>query len=324
MCYGVIYAIENKVNGKIYVGQTTKSFNERYGGDIEKNTHNKHLQNSIKKYGIENFTIDKCICECDTKESLDEAEKFYIDFFDSANPEHGYNKTLGGEGGTPNEETRKKISKAKKGKYCGEKNSMYGKNAYANKTKEEMKIIKEKISQKSKETWQNPEYREKQSESRRGKNNGMYNKHHTEKAKQKMSQAKKGKKLSPEAKQKISKSNWLRGKTGENHPSFGKHHTEEAKQRIGECVKEILKDPEIRKKISVANSGKNNGRARAIIQLDINFNFLRKFNYIGEVERELNIPYSSISRCCKDEKKSKNNYKFMYEEDYIDLIKYGF
>lgn len=55
--YGQIYAIKNKINNKVYIGQTIrKSVLERYCGSIS-NTHNVHLKNSINKYGEENFEI---------------------------------------------------------------------------------------------------------------------------------------------------------------------------------------------------------------------------------------------------------------------------
>ena len=53
-CYGVIYKITNKVNGKVYVGQTSKSggFKKRYdyGGDgiIRVYKYHKIIRNIIK------------------------------------------------------------------------------------------------------------------------------------------------------------------------------------------------------------------------------------------------------------------------------------
>ena len=57
--YGIIYMIRNKINNKIYFGQTVQlhGFQDRYKhGDITF-THNDHLKNSVIKYGIENFEI---------------------------------------------------------------------------------------------------------------------------------------------------------------------------------------------------------------------------------------------------------------------------
>ena len=50
--YGVIYIIRNKINNKLYIGQTIEKggFGRRYGHNLAKNTHNKHLKSSIQKY----------------------------------------------------------------------------------------------------------------------------------------------------------------------------------------------------------------------------------------------------------------------------------
>ena len=71
--YGIIYKITNKINGKVYIGQTTQEFNMRYcrkGVGLERvyqyhNSHkiygwgyNKHLLDSFNKYGLDNFDLD--------------------------------------------------------------------------------------------------------------------------------------------------------------------------------------------------------------------------------------------------------------------------
>ena len=207
MCYGIIYKIENKINGKIYIGQTTRTFYERYGGDI-RNTHNEHLKRSIDYYGIESFEIDECVCKCETKEELDRVEQFYIYVYDSANPEHGYNLTFGGEGGTPNEETRKKISEA----LSGEKNPMYGKNPEDYMTPETIKIKREKLSKansgENSYWWGkhlSEETKKKISKANSGENSGMWGKKISEEHKRKISETHKGKPLSDEHKKKLRK-----------------------------------------------------------------------------------------------------------------------
>ena len=54
--YGIIYKITNTVDGKIYIGQTVRSFWERYEGHLE-NTKNRHLKRAIQKYGVDAFEI---------------------------------------------------------------------------------------------------------------------------------------------------------------------------------------------------------------------------------------------------------------------------
>ena len=75
-----IYKIENKENGKFYIGSAVHFYNRksdhfrRLRLGIHKNT---HLQNSYNKYGKENFTMF-LIEEC-TKEELSVKEQYYID-----------------------------------------------------------------------------------------------------------------------------------------------------------------------------------------------------------------------------------------------------
>ncbi len=97
--YGVIYLIRNAVNNKLYFGQTTKSFNTRYAGDIKKFTHNEHLKNSIEKYGENNFEVIEEFDIAYSREELDKLEDMYIKLYDTVNSEFGYNKRYGGING---------------------------------------------------------------------------------------------------------------------------------------------------------------------------------------------------------------------------------
>lgn len=98
---GKIYKITNKINGKIYVGQTTKSLNERFQKHCWGTTQNDkyHLnmaiKKAIKKYGKENFAIE--LIEEVEPDKLDEREVYWISFYNSYND--GYNCTKGGQNG---------------------------------------------------------------------------------------------------------------------------------------------------------------------------------------------------------------------------------
>lgn len=139
--YGIIYKITNLVNGKVYIGQTTdkKGFDGRYsnkGEGIERvyncndyykqhNIHyNKHLYNSIEKYGFNNFVVNKIFDIAFSKEELDIKEDLWINYFDCI--KNGYNNQSGGSNGKPSEETKKKISLAITGTRQGKNNTMYG------------------------------------------------------------------------------------------------------------------------------------------------------------------------------------------------------
>ncbi len=108
----IIYKITNKINNKVYVGQTTRSLKERWNAHLKPNSC-RALYRAIEKYGKENFTVE----EIDGANSLSELnylEQHYIWINNSLAPK-GYNLLSGGKNHTTSEETRKLISDSKKG-----------------------------------------------------------------------------------------------------------------------------------------------------------------------------------------------------------------
>lgn len=112
---GYIYLITNKITGMKYVGQTKRDIEKRFKEHcfIASNTErNLHLYNSMRKYGIENFSFDvleEDVAECD----LDDRERYYIEKYDTF--KNGYNYTEGGggmRGYHHSEETRRKFGKS--------------------------------------------------------------------------------------------------------------------------------------------------------------------------------------------------------------------
>lgn len=94
---GFIYKITNRVNGKVYIGQTHFTIEHRWK-QHQKNFNIEHrkqpLYCAFAKYGIENFDVEKIEeIECD---KLDEREIYWIAYYDSF--KNGYNATLGGDG----------------------------------------------------------------------------------------------------------------------------------------------------------------------------------------------------------------------------------
>lgn len=93
-CY--IYVARNIENNKRYVGQTRRNVDERikeHLKECKRSTLPFHM--SIKKHGIDNFEIEKIEVP---EYLLNEEEKYYINKFDTMNPEHGYNIKPGGSG----------------------------------------------------------------------------------------------------------------------------------------------------------------------------------------------------------------------------------
>lgn len=87
-----IYKITNKINGKIYIGQSSQPY-ERWRTHI--NGHKGYtslINQAIKKYGENNFSFEIL----GWFEDYNEKEKYYIQLFKTLAP-YGYNILKGGE-----------------------------------------------------------------------------------------------------------------------------------------------------------------------------------------------------------------------------------
>lgn len=187
----IIYKTTNLLNGKIYIGQDSLNRQNYLGSG-------RAISKALKKYGKENFKKE-ILCNCSSKEELDEKEIYFINLFKSTDRKLGYNISAGGGGALgiklSNErkqiiskankgkimsvETRNKISKAHKGKSFSEEH------------KKNIKLNHHNVS---------------------GINNPMFNKKHSEKTKKIISQKNKGYKPTKEALKKMSINS-----TGENN-----------------------------------------------------------------------------------------------------------
>lgn len=93
---GYIYKATNTINGKVYIGQTIKTVEQRwYEHCFYEHEKCVLLNRAIEKYGVKAFTIET-IEEC-PNDQLDEKEKYWISYYNSFNT--GYNMTLGGSSG---------------------------------------------------------------------------------------------------------------------------------------------------------------------------------------------------------------------------------
>lgn len=115
----IIYKITNKTTGKIYIGQTIRTLEQRWKrhiSDALNNILDTHFARAIRTYGPDDFEIEQ-IDTAETQEELTLKEHNWIVYYNSI--ENGYNET-------------DSIFKS-------------GGNTYFSKTEEEMNIIKEKI-----------------------------------------------------------------------------------------------------------------------------------------------------------------------------------
>lgn len=110
----LIYKVTNKVNGKVYVGQTTQSLPQRiteHRSRLNAGERNHKLYLAMRKHGFENFEFETLCCAVDER-FLDELEIQFIKEFNSYN--RGYNSSEGG--GSISPETRAKLSRIFKGR----------------------------------------------------------------------------------------------------------------------------------------------------------------------------------------------------------------
>lgn len=87
----IVYKITNLINGKVYVGQTTRTIKERLN---EHKRSTSPIGKAIRKYGIENFKSE-LIATCNSLSELNECEIFWIEELDCKVP-NGYNVNSGG------------------------------------------------------------------------------------------------------------------------------------------------------------------------------------------------------------------------------------
>lgn len=109
-----VYAHINKINGKMYVGQTCRKPESRWGRDGSGYREHPYFWHAIQKYGWDNFEHE-VIASNLTKEEADNFEKLLIAKLNLLNPNRGYNLQEGGSNGRPSEITLQKMREANSG-----------------------------------------------------------------------------------------------------------------------------------------------------------------------------------------------------------------
>lgn len=109
-----VYRIVNMLNGNTYIGQTIQPLKYRWRAHCNRKRLDQPITRAIKKYGKENFYLE-VLGEYADMQVLNDAEEYFIDFYNSLAP-NGYNLHTGGSNSRPSEETRRKLSESHKGK----------------------------------------------------------------------------------------------------------------------------------------------------------------------------------------------------------------
>lgn len=116
-----IYAHVNKINGKIYIGQTNQKYlNSRFGRSGKNYILSDHFYKAIQKYGWDNFEHIVLI-EGLSSDMANIVEHELIKKYNTIHRDYGYNLLMDCNGGRIiRDETRKKLSVAAKGRKLSE------------------------------------------------------------------------------------------------------------------------------------------------------------------------------------------------------------
>ena len=175
--YYTVYKLTDP-EGKIYIGLTGKPVEQRWlkGRGYSRDT---PIRAAITRFGWDAFQKE-ILCEKLTKEGGEKLEKWFIATYDSSDPAKGYNRFLGGLGkGVHMSEVSKKICRKVKNRQYTERPELIRKirdsvnSLYENDPDYRRRIgkavveaferdpsIKTRISNKMKQHWQDPAYRD--------------------------------------------------------------------------------------------------------------------------------------------------------------------
>jgi group I intron endonuclease len=98
-----LYRIINKINGKIYIGQTVEPDKRWYQHRRDAANPTMVIHHAINKYGADNFEFE-VIAGCKTWDDANDTETLLVSQYNSLVSEQGYNVSLGGYNAPKSEE----------------------------------------------------------------------------------------------------------------------------------------------------------------------------------------------------------------------------
>lgn len=351
-----VYMHTNKVNGKVYIGITSKDPHKRWGanGNQYRERHQQVFYRAIQKYGWDNFKHE-IIDENLTKEEAETIEINLIAQYKSncrkyKNPEFGYNQTDGGEGSTgyvyTDEQRKRKSEWAKERCNTDEWKKRISELMTGHKlSKEHIEKLRKFMSKAVVQLDLHGKYIAEYDSSRKAYQVTGIDESSIRKCC-------KGKFTNAGGFLWAYLSEWYKNpeyisakKVKQNGESIvqldlcGKFieqyiSVKEASKSTGIRAGDITSCCHHRKKsacgyIWVLLDEYLNGfqpnfivlHKRKIVQLSMDGDFIAEYNKVIEADKKLGINQSAIIRCCKGKNKSAGGFRWMYKEDYEKQLK---
>lgn len=284
---GVVYSLKNLINGKLYIGQTSKTLEWRLRIHItDSKRHRMKIGSALQEFGVENFegrVVEFVYADTslELERLLDERETYWIKELNSR--ENGYNETDGGKGcpgRVTAEETRAKIALAN----MAENNGMFG------------------------TTW-SEEKRESMRERMLGPNNHNYGKPLSDEVKAKLSDALRGRVISTETREKTSAT------------LTGIKRSEETRKKMSEARQGTKLSQEVVEKIRSSRlKGDDNTLSKAVYQLTMEGEVVQRHGSMSDAARAIESYPSVISNICRGVKISTKGFRFCYEDAVDDVV----
>lgn len=310
--YGVIYKVTNKINNKVYIGQTVQGFRRRYhrkgNNSVEKlynSTENEHLKYSIRKYGIDNFYINECFDVAFSLKELNIKEELWIKHYNSTNRDKGYNIMNGGDNRRMPQSQKDKLSKIKKEQYLSGKISLMSKEVICLNNLEIFNSMKEACEKYNCNINQMV---------RCCKHNGIScGKYNNEPLLWMYYKEYENSNITEEYI--LSQIEYAKNPTsGKNNYNFGKHLSEETINKI-KLTKKKNKSSLGENNPMYGRKGYDNPNSKKIVCVTTK----EVFANAQEAGKYYNCDSSGITKCCKGKRKTCGGYHWMYYDECLKI-----
>lgn len=318
-CYTVY--MHTSPSGKRYIGITSLPVEKRW--QKGKGYQNQVFYRAVQKYGFDNIE-HKILYEGLTKDEAEQKEIELIAYYNTTDCRCGYNVDTGGNSiGKHSEETKRKISEASKNISDETRRKM----SKSRKGKHHTEETKQKIREKNLGLTKKPhseETKRKMSEQRKGENNGMYGRTHTDEVKSRLRELN-----SIPVKQYSLKGEFIAeyrsiteaGNAVSGNPNNIAYCCKNNQKTSSGYIWRYANDVLTQEHINWCNFREPSLNVRvngfSVSQYKRNGEFVKEYRSVKEASRSTGIIDSNISSCCKRSTKTAGGYIWRYTDDML-------